>query len=104
MLQHDWLQPVTLRTNTLQQSHSAFSALSLTLASMVFRDGVMDAAGPKPCAAMRGTTILVEDLFYNSLTRKKVCPCQKPSILVFTGLRARCSTRPQLPADHGAEP
>ena len=36
------------------------------------RDGVMDAAGPKPCAAVQGTTILVEDLFYNSLTRKKV--------------------------------
>ena len=31
----------------------------------------MDAAGPKPCAAVPGTTILVEDLFYNSTTRKK---------------------------------
>ena len=38
---------------------------------MVCRDGVMDAAGPRPCAAVQGTTILVEDLFFNSLARKK---------------------------------
>ena len=41
----------------------------------------MDAAGPKPCAAMRGTTILVEDLFYNSLTRKKVGLTDTPCCL-----------------------
>ncbi|KAK9796301.1 hypothetical protein WJX73_009226 [Symbiochloris irregularis] len=38
---------------------------------VAYRDGVMDPAGPKPCAANPGTTILVEDLFYNSSTRKK---------------------------------
>ena len=42
----------------------------------VCRDGVMDPAGPKPCAAVHGTTILVEDLFYNVPTRKKVHPLQ----------------------------
>ena len=60
----------------LCNDHTSSFGLALTLASMLNRDGVMDAAGPKPCAAMRGTTILVEDLFYNSLTRKKVCPFQ----------------------------
>ena len=34
----------------------------------------MDPAGPKACAAVQGTTILVEDLFYNVPTRKKVQP------------------------------
>lgn len=38
----------------------------------VCRDGVMDPEGPKPCAASQGTTITVEDLFYNVPTRKKV--------------------------------
>ena len=32
----------------------------------------MDAAGPKPCASVQGTTLLVEDLFYNVNTRKQV--------------------------------
>ena len=36
------------------------------------RDGEMDAAGPKPCASVQGTTLLVEDLFYNVNTRKQV--------------------------------
>ena len=36
------------------------------------RDGRMDPAGPVPCAAVQGTTLVVEDLFYNMLTRKKV--------------------------------
>ena len=34
----------------------------------------MDPSGPCPCAAVPGTTITVEDLFYNVLTRKKVRP------------------------------
>lgn len=38
------------------------------------RDGRMDPAGPTPCAAVQGTTLVVEDLFYNMLTRKKVPP------------------------------
>jgi DNA mismatch repair ATPase MutL len=37
----------------------------------VRRDGRMDAAGPAPCAAVQVTTLVVEDLFYNMLTRKK---------------------------------
>ena len=45
----------------------------LTLLHMVMcRDGEMDAAGPKPCASVQGTTLLVEDLFYNVNTRKQV--------------------------------
>ncbi len=39
------------------------------------RDGEMDAAGPKPCASVQGTTLLVEDLFYNVNTRKQVKRC-----------------------------
>ena len=31
----------------------------------------MDAAGPQACAAVQGTTISVEDLFYNVPMRKK---------------------------------
>lgn len=38
---------------------------------LIDRDGVMDPAGPKPCAAVQGTTLLVEDLFYNMNTRKQ---------------------------------
>ena len=45
----------------------------------------MDPAGPKPCAAVQGTTILVEDLFYNSLTRKQVA---RPG-LALCGLAVR---------------
>eukprot|EP00884_Botryococcus_braunii_P016648 jgi/Botrbrau1/3667/Bobra.0008s0002.1 len=36
-----------------------------------YHDGLMEEGGPKPCAAVPGTTILVEDLFYNSVTRRK---------------------------------
>ena len=32
----------------------------------------MDPAGPKPCASVQGTTLVVEDLFYNVNTRKQV--------------------------------
>ncbi|KAL0034722.1 hypothetical protein WJX77_003881 [Trebouxia sp. C0004] len=38
---------------------------------VTYRDGEMDAAGPKPCASVQGTTLLVEDLFYNVNTRKQ---------------------------------
>ncbi|GMH32358.1 hypothetical protein BSKO_00192 [Bryopsis sp. KO-2023] len=36
-----------------------------------YRDGEMVESEPKWCAATPGTTITVEDLFYNSITRKK---------------------------------
>ena len=36
-----------------------------------YRDGKMDGEGGKPCAGVRGTTISVEDLFYNVVTRRK---------------------------------
>jgi DNA mismatch repair ATPase MutL len=35
--------------------------------------GKMEEAGPKACAATPGTTILVEDLFFNVPLRRKVC-------------------------------
>ncbi|CAA6667797.1 unnamed protein product [Spirodela intermedia] len=35
-----------------------------------YRDGVMEQE-PKPCAAVKGTQILVENLFYNMIARKK---------------------------------
>ncbi|KAL6772457.1 MLH1 [Auxenochlorella protothecoides x Auxenochlorella symbiontica] len=36
-----------------------------------YHDGVMDPPGPVPCASNPGTTILVEDMFYNVPLRKK---------------------------------
>ena len=47
-------------------------------AVLAFRDGRMDPAGPVPCAAVQGTTLVVEDLFYNMLMRKKV-----PALLAY---------------------
>ena len=44
----------------------------LTTQAILLRDGEMDPAGPKPCASVQGTTLLVEDLFYNVNTRKQV--------------------------------
>ncbi|KAK9865973.1 hypothetical protein WJX84_001123 [Apatococcus fuscideae] len=46
--------------------HDAVHGLSAS-----YRDGIMDTGSPTPCAAVPGTTITVEDLFYNVLTRKK---------------------------------
>ena len=54
---------------------SKMCALIKNLLILTCRDGVMDPAGPKPCAAVQGTTITVEDLFYNVPTRKKVPHC-----------------------------
>ncbi|KAK3270650.1 DNA mismatch repair protein [Cymbomonas tetramitiformis] len=36
-----------------------------------YRDGVLDPEGASPCAGVKGTTISVEDLFYNVTTRKR---------------------------------
>ncbi|KAJ4832053.1 DNA mismatch repair protein [Turnera subulata] len=36
-----------------------------------YRDGVMEHP-PKPCAAVKGTQVLVEDLFYNMVARRKM--------------------------------
>lgn len=41
------------------------------------QDSEMEAPGPRPVAAVTGTTICVEDLFYNVPTRKKVRLAQK---------------------------
>jgi DNA mismatch repair protein MLH1 len=38
---------------------------------VTYKDGIMDSGGPRPCAATVGTTITVEDLFYNVPLRKK---------------------------------
>jgi len=37
----------------------------------LFQDGKMMSAEPQPCAAQRGTTLQVRDLFYNSKQRKR---------------------------------
>jgi len=36
-----------------------------------YSDGKLAAGGPTPCAGVKGTTIMVEDLFFNVSTRKK---------------------------------
>ncbi|GBG72174.1 hypothetical protein CBR_g11107 [Chara braunii] len=36
-----------------------------------YKDGKLDPPEPRPCAAVKGTQILVENLFYNSATRKR---------------------------------
>eukprot|EP00963_Diacronema_lutheri_P000586 scaffold31_cov334-Pavlova_lutheri.AAC.54 len=38
---------------------------------VTYNQGKMEEEGPKPCAGLPGTTILVEDLFYNVPTRRK---------------------------------
>lgn len=38
----------------------------------VLQDSELEAPGPRPVAAVVGTIICVEDLFYNVPTRKKV--------------------------------
>ena len=53
---------LTVTTMTRDASH----AIKAT-----YKDGVMEDPGPKPCAGVPGTTILVEDLFYNVATRRK---------------------------------
>uniref|UniRef100_A0A0D9VAD6 DNA mismatch repair protein Mlh1 C-terminal domain-containing protein n=1 Tax=Leersia perrieri TaxID=77586 RepID=A0A0D9VAD6_9ORYZ len=37
---------------------------------VAYRDGVMESE-PKPCAAVKGTQVMVENLFYNMVARKK---------------------------------
>lgn len=36
-----------------------------------YKNGVMESSGPKPCASTKGTTITVEDMFYNVPLRRK---------------------------------
>ena len=44
----------------------------LSLIDLCARDGEMAAGDPVPCASVPGTTFVVEDLFYNSSTRRQV--------------------------------
>ncbi len=39
---------------------------------VVYKDSEMEPPGPKPVAAVKGTTIVAEDMFYNVPTRKRV--------------------------------
>ncbi len=54
--------------------NTRLAAAGVSRGAAARRDGRMDAAGPAPCAAVQGTTLVVEDLFYNMLTRKKARP------------------------------
>jgi len=57
-----YVSHLTCTTMTAGASH----ALRAT-----YVDGKMDAEGAKPCAGVKGTTISVENLFYNVITRRK---------------------------------
>ncbi len=75
-MQQSWAAPCCAPCGSWLQAVSRQAA--------VRRDGRMDAAGPAPCAAVQGTTLVVEDLFYNMLTRKKA-----GLTLILTCSRAR---------------
>lgn len=52
---------------------------------VALQDSEMDSAGPKPVAAVQGTTISVEDLFYNVPTRRKVWQAPEHSCITVLG-------------------
>ena len=67
--------------NSQQLQCGIANCSSLNFLHVVLSDGNMDSAGAKPCAALPGTTFVVENLFYNSITRKKASPL--PACIVW---------------------
>lgn len=59
----------------------------------------MDPAGPVPCAAVQGTTLVVEDLFYNMLTRKKVPALRAYMMSVRAGVAMSNGTDPWMASE-----
>jgi DNA mismatch repair protein MLH1 len=62
-------------------------------------DGVMRDPSAAPCAAVPGTIITVEDLFYNVLTRKRALRNASEEYARILDVVGRDAHRPAFPAE-----